>query len=897
MPWPSLRPLTRILRRRNAGRDLDDEIRFHLAEETRLLADRGTAPGDARKAARRAFGSIALVKEETRAVWIWTALEQLVQDLRYGVRILKTAPGLSATAVLLLAIVIGGNTTVFSMAHALLHKPAPGVTARNLFRVNWVGEDGLRDPATSVPNFLDLAAGVRTLHPFAGFEWRNQFTLTLDEGSYAVTGASVTRDYFETLGVDLARGRTFTPGEYEGGRSDLVAVISHRAWQDLLQGAQDVVGRAIFVNNRPATIVGVTAPPFRGAMAGELSDLWVPVVAHRRATAQDAVLLDRRQYVMAPIAQLAPGVSRTEAMAEMTTLWSRIQADHPDLDRQRIVLVPYSGVSGAGNAIDVYGNQILAIFSIVTLLTLVIVCANIANLLLARAVARQREVALRKSLGAPRLRVVRLLLIEGITLAGLAVAAALIVAWWISRIVPATLEIVPGAALALDLAPDWIVAGYAAALALVAVVSFTVSPALRAWRLDPMPWIKGGGHGVVQGRSRLSSVLVATQLTLAVLLLTSAGLVWRALSLWGNQDPGFQVANLLMVTVNTAGSSTTPEASAALVERARERLAAVPGIERVTFSQRYLFRDGGWLPATLRLPGAAGEPLAVQRNHVGPDFLRTLGVPGLVGREFGTLDIASGTPGAIVAQALAERLWPGAPAIGQTVLVRYRPDRDGPAASVVEREVAVIGIAPPFSGTTRGDGRLVLLSARQSPSPPGEITFYVRHAGDANAMGLAITRALREVDPLMPVVYLWPMETVVASSVWPFRVLTRLLLLFGGGALLIAAIGQYAVVAFDMRRRRRELGLRVALGASPARLLRSIVGEGLRLTLVGLALGAVLSLAVGRALAGVLFGISPLDPMTYGSVAIALAAASLVACYFPARRAAAANPVAALRDE
>lgn len=891
MSWRRLwiRVRRSLLRRAQDDRDLDDEIRFRLAQETELRVERGASPEDARREARQAFGGVALARETTRAVWVPAALEQLLQDLRFGSRILTKSPALSATAVMLVALVVGGNTTVFSIAHSVLKKPAPGVRGGGLVRLNWVGETGLIEPATSYPNYQDLGAQSVTLGPILAVQPRGRFTLADRNGVYALNGALVSRNYFDTLGVHFAKGRSFTEEESLVGASGATAVISHRAWQDSFERAEDIIGRAVFLNGRPATIVGVVASPFRGTALGETADVWLPLVSVSRASGQARDLLDRSDYRVAVIGRLAPGASLPEADAELVAIWERLRAAYPDLKPLRVRLVPYTLTAGNGTLLDLYGDRFLAVLSIVTLLTLTIVCANVANLLIGRAVVRQREMALRQALGAPRVRIIRMLLAEGLVISSIAGGAALLSAWWVARALSGV--IAPDGTI-LDFTPDWAVAGYAVVVAAAATLMFTIAPAVFTWRLSLLSWLKAGEHGIVQRRSKLSGGLVIVQLAFSVLLLTSAGVAYRSLLRMATIDVGFDPRNLLFVTVNTAGSATSADTNAALLERLRESLRRVPGVDDVSYARRPVFRDGGWFDSTIRSAPSSPDAWAAEYNHVGPDYLRVLRISPVLGRDFATLNGGSSrTVGsAVISQEVAEALWPGQSPLGRTLWV----GDDTP------QEVQVLGVMPKaiVTGGPRGaHRRVVLLSAQQEPAPPGETTLYVRYGGSLDAIAPAIRRRLREADPATPIVSMRTAEAQADTLAGPLRILTRLLALFACGSLLIAAIGQYAVLSFDIRRRVREIGLRLALGASSRQVLTSVVREGFRLTVMGLAIGFALSLVAFRGLGGVLFGVPPTDPLTYLGVFALLSAASLLACALPARRAARIDPMTTLRTE
>jgi hypothetical protein len=453
-----------------ADREMDDEIRFHLAEETRLQSERGLSAAEAATAARRAFGSVALAKENTRAVWVSTTLEQVVQDVGMGCRILTKAPAVSATAVMLIALVVGGNTTVFSIAHGIISKAAPGVHATGLTTFSWVAEDGDIETHAGHRVFTHFQEQSTTLQIAAVDHQRG--TLTHENGSYAGRIGIVSPNYFETFGVRLVKGRSFTPEEAERGTSGLVVVIGHHVWKNSFNAMPDIVGQVLAVNGQPATVVGVADPDFRGAWLMEMADLWVPLAGEFRQWLQP----NRSGVAVAMFGRRAPGVSLARAQSELTTIWTQLQRGHPELNQNvRVRLVRYSATAGGNSLISTQGNRMIAIFSVVTVLTIAIVCANVANLLIARAVVRQREMALRQSLGASGARIVRGLLAEGLVLSVVAWIVACLLAWIMSKTVVRLL--VPAAQSEMvtpDLSPDWTVIGYALVLALLCTIAVTL---------------------------------------------------------------------------------------------------------------------------------------------------------------------------------------------------------------------------------------------------------------------------------------------------------------------------------------------------------------------------------------------------------------------------------------
>jgi putative ABC transport system permease protein len=886
--------------RRRALTGLDDEIADHIEREIDVNIARGLSPDEARRQAHIDFGNVSLVQEDARAAWTWSWLEQLRQDVRFGARILKNSPGLSFTAAILIALVIGINTTIFSMINALVTQPAPGVTPDRLVRIAIAGRPGA--PYVSYPDYRDYAAQATTLQSLSAFT-NPRVVVRTGSGSYALIGGAVDANFFELAGVRPVRGRTFTPGEWRStDAASLVAVVSYRAWQDLFGGAEDIVGRAIAVNNYPATVIGVAPPNFRGTMLTERADVWLPLMMYWSTyppETRQRLMTDRNQTPVDLIGRLAPGMNVAAAQADFATMQARLNRSYPVADRPAINVVPYAAT--AGGVIPSGAPMFLAIFSIVTLLTVLIVSANVANLMLSRAAARQRETAVRQSLGASRFRIVRLLLAEGLSISVVAWLAACLMTVWAARAIPRLLPGSPFAEAGIDFGPDWRVVAYAMVLAAVGTIAFSLAPALRAWHQDALPWLKAGEHGVAAGRSRLSNALVVLQLAFSVVLLTLAGLATRSASLM-MVDLGFDANNLLLLRVSTTDSATTREANLVLGDRVQERLRSVPGVQQVSYVRN--------LP-NIKLVGAAGAVDTVRAtvHTVGPDYFRLMGIPPIAGRTLSAAD--RDRPGAMVMinQYMADALWPGQDPLGKTMTIRGLTFRG--ATEVENERVEVVGVVPnAFVGgfnPERPDPRPNLAfiveqrafaEGRRDPAAPGEMTFYVRHDSSAlESVASALGPVLREVEPRIAIVSTRTMDDQLEGVTFTARILARLLLIFSVISLLIAAIGQYAVIAFNMRRRVREFGVRIALGASTRQVLASVLGEGFALTAIGLVAGLLLSLAVATAARGVLFGVTPTDARTYISVFALLACVALIACCVPARAATRVDPVQALRQE
>jgi predicted permease len=863
--------------------EIDEEIASHLAMAIRDRMEQGETPGEARRRALIEFGSPILAKETTRSVWTWTTVEQLVTDFQIGARILWRAPALSATAILLIALVIGGNLTVFSMVHAVLAKPAPGIVADRLVTLGWVA-DGQEHPASSYPNYVDVAAASHTLQAIVAQQF-GRFVLTTPDGSYAIQGATVSTNYFDTLGIHPIQGRPFTESEGRPNASGLVAIISERLWRERFAGSPTIIGQTTLVNDHVATIVGIAPAAFHGVALSEASDVWMPFAAYAELDGQQRALTDRFAPTLFMIGRLAPDVSVSEAGAELATIARQLPRPPGDGVRNRTIqLFPYSATAAGDSLVAQRGPWFLALFSIITALTLLIVYGNVANLMLARSVGRAREMAVRQSLGASQARIVRIFVAEGLVIATAAWVAAAIIAFWTTRAIPGLIPPLDGNAsrILFDFTPDWTVLGYAMLLALVGAVFISAGPGLRTYRQNLQPLLKAGEQGVIQGRSTISNGLVVLQLAFSVLLLTTAGLAYRSLSVLYASDLGLERGNLLLVSVNTkATASTKPVLDAML-----ERLRAVPGITAASYARRPI--QSYW-PSERILTGSGSQLIVAERDDVGPGYLRAMGVRPIAGEDFDERSDNRATATAVINQHLAAALWPGESAVGRTLLLGSSP-----------KPVLITGVAPNafYNGYRReSDPDFVLVSAALVPPSPQEMTLYVRYTGRRDDVVPAISRTLREVDERVPIVYLRTMDEQVEGLTWPIQALAILIGVFAVGSTLIATIGQYAAMAFTMRRRIRDFGVRIALGASSHEIVASAVREGLRLTVAGLAIGGGLSLFAATSLRSMLYGVTPTDMRTYIGVVALLSAASLIACYLPAHRAGRIDAMQALREE
>jgi predicted permease len=809
-----------------------------------------------------------------------TRLEQIARDLWLGFRALAKSPGFSAAAIALIAMGIGGNTAIYSMIHSVLTKPAPGVRGDRLVSFGTTVNGMLEEPESSYMEYLTYGFESQTVRPLAAAAF-GFFTLALKDGSYELRGQRVTQNYFDTIGVPIVRGRGFTADEAYG-RAPLAAILAYHIWQNQFHGDPAAIGQVVAVNGCPATIVGVTAPGFRGLEFAPHFEIGVPLEGYSRVCGAAGSL---RTTALALIGRLAPRVTLTLARAEFAALGKSLQQAYPDVQRGRMPELSEYSATTFSPLRSAQAKLFMRALGAVGILTLLIVCANVANLMLARSVARQREMAVRRALGAPHARIMRLLFSEGLALSLTAAAAAWLFAQWATR---AIVKLVPplasGVRVEPDLSPDSAVAIYALALAALSALAFTVAPAIRAWRLEVLPWLKAGEHGVVAGRSPLAALLAAAQLALCVVLLTGAGLASRSLYLIGTADLHFKKDHLLLLNINTAGAAQGGGQNVALLERLRHRVEGLPGVAAASYASAVPPANfGGWA-GTAQALGSA-QIVRVAGMDAGPRFLETLGISLLAGRSISEDDVTAGRNVALINRHLADTLWPGESPLGRTLMLWGEPS-----------EVVGVTVNAAMATMQGANPSYVFLPERPGGRVGGRV-LYVRYRADEAGVSAAVRAAIRETDSRIPVSIVRTMDEEIETDNAPQILVASLLGIFSTGSLVVAAIGLYAVVAFHTARRTRDFGIRLALGASSGEILTNVLRDGLVVAAVGSGLGIVLSLVAGRLFASLLVAVTPTDLPTYCGVIALITGVSLAACVIPARRASRVDPVVALRQE
>jgi predicted permease len=801
------------------------------------------------------------------------------------------SPGFTVVAVVSLALGIGVNTAIFSLVNAVLIRPLPVV--REQGRIVW-----LRAPS-SYPDYLDYREQARSFEGMAAITNSREFSLTRGVEPELVKGEYVTANYFEVLGVGAQRGRTFV--EEEGRSPTPVVVLSEHLWRTRFDSDPAVVGSRISLNGMGFTVVGVAPKNFIGSEVGLNRELWVPLsmepllnppVANRLAQNGGTDSLHwRESHWLEVFARLKPGVTREQAGAELSAIARRVAETYAGrIDAEMLRRVQLLQMSGGMDPSDrEEALPIVGIVMSVVALVLLVACANIAGLLVARAAVRRRETAIRQALGASRPRLVRQWLTESVLLGVVGGAFGLLLALWANDLLVSYARATPLASLELRL--DYRVLAFTLGVSVATGIIFGLAPALQASRLDIVTALKTENAVARAGsrRSRLRAAFVMAQVTLSVVLLVGAGLFIRSLQNAHTIDPGFRVERALTVPVNLGLLRYEVKDGRNFYRELLARVEAQPGVERaslVKFTQLGFSFAQGQVIAQGR--GQSGEEgISTGFNVVGPRYFQTMGTPLVRGRDFTDAD-RDGAPGVVVLnETLAETLWPGEDPLGKRVSFE---GAEGPFLEVV-------GVARDGKYRSLGDRPRPYIYRPLFQSYEPTMTLVVRTAGDPLSVAGAVREQLRALDPNLPVADVKTLGEQVDLSLLPARVAAWTLGGFGLLALVLAAVGIYGVVNYSVAQRTREIGVRMALGAQGRDVLRLVLGEGLLVVGVGLALGLLLSLVATRVVAGFLYGVGATDPLTFVGVPLLLGAVALAASYLPARRATRVDPIVALRYE
>jgi predicted permease len=878
----------------NPERDLDDEIRFHVEMRQRDYIARGLSAQDAERAAVHRFGDIGRVRSQCHEIDAQTEremrmtdrLEMTRQDIRYALRGLRRNPGFTTVAVISLALGIGANTAIFRLADALLLRTTPGIADPD--RVVAITE--WRD--RSYPSYMDLAEQTRSVFvgELAAFRER-EFNLGSASSPLRITGGLVTGNYFEVIGARTVRGRPILREDDVRGAGRPVTVLSHGLWRRAFGGDSSVIGREILLNQRPVTVVGVAAPEFRGTTLVMAPELWIPMNTWRQVVAGSLATVDieRRTWGWIRVAgRLAPGVTAAQAEDALAAAARRIQETHfpRNPDWGEIGIDPLTDAIRATTG--GFGERIVPLLATVVALGLLVACANLATLQLARATRRRRELGVRLALGASRGRLVGQLLTESGVLSFLGGVAAVVVALVMTRLlvahlVPAEIGVI------IDQTLTMRTIAFTAVLALATAVAFGLLPALRASRLDPRSSLQGSGAPARRFRLGTRGALVVAQIAVCLALLAGAGLFVRALQRAVRVDTGYDLDRLALAQVDLGLQRyDIPRAHQLYVELIR-RLEASPDVRAATFVWTVPLTGNRNTESLRTIGGTDTANVSVSGNVIGPRFFEAIGLELVRGREFTGRDTRTTAPVLVVNEAFARRFWPNADPIGRQV--RFS---EGPA-------VTVVGIArdakyASLDETLEPHFYAPLL---QHPGTVGlsEMTIVVGTTGDPAPALEWIRREVGVLDPTLPLFNVSTASVLLSNVLAPQRVAALLLSLFGALTLVLSAVGIYGVLAYAVTQRTREIGIRIALGARSASVVTLVIRTMTVLILAGIGLGVALAYAGAKALSALLPGFDGTDSVAFVGAVVLMGIVAFVAAWVPARRAARVDPLIALRAD
>ncbi len=879
-----LKRLCGPLRKRNLEHDLDEEIHHHLQMEIAENVRKGMAADDARSAALRQFGGVAQIKETYRETRGLPMLQVLWQDMRFGFRMLRRNPGFSSLAILCLTLGIGANAAVFSWIEGILLRPFPLVTHQErMMAVTGTDRATPGHDDVSWPDFVDFQENCTLFDAFIVDRIMGT-TLAIGDRADRTTASVVSANYFDALGVRPILGRGFEPAEDFGRNAHPVTVISYQMWKERFKGDREIVGKTQMLNGMPHTIIGVAPEEFYGTFVGWAMQFWVPTSMLETFYPGGSKLEDRGARWIEGFVRLKPGVTPEQAQAEISAVAKRLETDYPATNRGRgIRLFPLwqTPFNNAGSLLPTLGIALAVVFFV-----LLIACANVSNLLLVRAFGRRHEMTVRLSVGAGRDRLLKQLLTEGLILTSLAAAGGLIVANWCRNLLVLLLPARGGVRMNLPGEIDWRVLALSAGVCLISTLLFGLVPAIQASKIDLASALKSESGGVVGGRRRglVRSSLVLVQVALSFVLLVGAGLLFQSLRGVQNTKPGFST-RVLTTSVDLVAAGYDAQRTKNFQDQLIDRLQALGGVESAAFARITPFGYRSYSSAPIVVEGYETPPdaqLTVDYNEVGPAYFATMGIPLISGREFTRADNETAPLVAVVNEAMAAQCWRGQNPVGQRFQVKGR-----------WMQVAGVAKMSKYRNLTETPRPFFYVPMRQNNAGYG---LSIRTSLAQETMAKALAREIHLLDQNLAPGEVITMQEQVDRTMAVQKVAVTMLAVFGGLALLLAAIGLYGVMSYTVSQSKRELGLRMALGAGAADLMKMVMSHGLALTAGGLVLGTAAALGLTRLIGSMLYNVSPRDPLAFGSAFVVMTIASLAACFLPARRATRTDPLRALRD-
>lgn len=866
--------------------ELNAELLSHVEMAEELNKRKGMSEEAARRQARIDFGGIENIKEMHRDQRSLRMFETALQDLRFGLRMLRRSPGFSILAIFSLTVAIGANAAVFSWIEGILFRPFPAVAHQERMVAlagTTRGTTGFDD--ISWPDLLDYRRNSSLVDSFI-VDRIMSTTLSIGDRAERAIGSIVSSNYFDALGVHPVLGRGFLPEEDTGRNAHPVTVISYRTWKDRYYGDSSIIGKTQFLNGVQYTIVGVAPEGFEGTFVGYAFQFWVPLSMQEKISTSYK-LEDRGAEWIEGFAILKPGVTRQQAQQELSSIAARLEKEYPATNRGRSVkLMPLweTPFNQAGNLLPT-----LEIALVVVIFVLLIACANVSNLLLVRSFARRQEMTIRLAIGAGCGRLLRQLLTEGLILSAFAAVGGLIFARWVRN---ALILFFPpqtsGVIIHLPGQIDWRVLTLSIGVCVFSTLLFALVPAMQASKVDIATALKSDSTGVVggSGRAWFRSSLVLIQVSLSFVLLVGTVLLLQSLRRIEKTDPGFSTEGVLTSTVDLFAAGYDKSRGMSFRDQLIDRVQGIPGVQSAAFSLALPFSYAGYPSAAISVVGYAPSPderPTLEYNAVSPGYFSTVGIPVLSGRDFTRADDEKSGLVAIVNEAMVAQYWHGRNPVGDHFQAKGQ-------------SLQVIGVAKnsKYSTIREIQKSFYYVPMRQNPSVNGNL--YIRTSLAPSVIGPEVGRSIRAIDPALAPMETSTMRQQIDRPTYTQRLAVALLGVFGGIALMLSAIGLYGVMSYSVSQSKRELGLRMALGAEASDLLRLVMSKGLALTGGGIMLGAIASLGLTRLIGNLLFHVSPRDPAAFATAFAVMAMVSLAACLLPAWRASQTDPVRALRD-
>jgi len=877
--------LRSLFRKDKAELDLSDELQFHLQHQIDEFVAQGMNPQEARRAALQSLGGVEQVKEECREMRRTNLIENFLQDVRFGLRMLRRSPGFTVLAILCLTLGIGANAAVFSWIEGILIRPYPLVSHQErLVALSGTVRDE-RDQ-TSWPDLLDLRRSC-TLCEAVFVSNITGATLSIGERAEVTTGSIVSANYFDAIGVHPILGRGFESGEDTGRNAHPVVVISYRLWQTRFKSDPEIIGKTQRFDNVVYTIIGVAPKGFYGTFVGRNMEYWVPASMLEVFYGGRDKLEDRGARWCEAYLRLKPGVTRNQAQQEISAIAAKLEAEHPDTNRGRGIWVwplwetPFNH---AGHLLPT-----LEIMVVVAMFVLLIICANVGNLLLVRSFARRHEMTVRLAMGASRGRLLRQLVTESLLLSAGGAAGGMLVAYWCRHALVLLLQLGAADVMYLPGQIDGRVLGLSSVICLVVTLAVGLVPAFQTRQLALANTLKTEASAVMgaRGRAWFRSSLVVLQVTLSFILLVGATLLMQSLRKIRTAGPGFSTTRVVDTWIPLVAAGYDAPRAKTFQDELIQRLRALPGVEAAAYARIVPLSYQSYSSTPIAIDGYEPQPNeqpTAEYNEVSPQYFTTMGIPLLSGREFTRADDENAPRVAIVNQTMVARYWRGQNPIGQRLQVKGN-------------WVQVVGTTADskYSSLRENAEPFFYVPLRQYFAIEPDI--HIRTTQPLQTVQTVLIREVRALDPNLAISEMMTLEEQVNRATSHELVAVTLVALFGGLALLLASIGLYGVMSCTVSQSTRELGLRMALGASASNVLRFVLSRGLLLTTAGIIIGIALALLLTRLLGDLLYQESPRDPLAFASAIAVMTVASTAACFLPAWRATRTDPMHALRAE